>query len=333
MNTYKYLQSLGLAVLVSLALGGQSVDGRDKKDDKTDGANSSGRGHSSAPARVSSSSHGKQQHVGPSSSRGSSYVQRQGKSSGGPSVHQRSAVAQSSHQNTPKNLAGNSHSRGGIDRQRGYASARALNETVPEHIVTQRSHPDRIRVENRHGPQVIDHGSNRGHALAQNDRSPRVIDHGSIRGHALAQNDRGSRVFDSGSRRGHDWAHHSTWYRSAGDYHLGVWRDDPAWCPDRSWAWHHQHRFFWNGIWVIGDYPSFGYDPGVYTYDPQPLYPVGSTGLAVQSALAEQGYYDGPIDGVVGEGTRGAIADYQNDHNLPVTGLIDDELLSALGIT
>ena len=83
---------------------------------------------------------------------------------------------------------------------------------------------------------------------------------------------------------------------------------------------------------MIGDYPRFGYDPVGYQYDPQPLYPVNSTVVSVQNVLAQDGYYDGPIDGIAGGGTRGAIADYQSDHGLPVSGLIDAELLSSLGL-
>jgi len=349
-----------VAALVSLALSAQSVDGRDKKDDKKDSKSDTVRGQSSAPARVSSSSHGKQhvasssqgkqrvtspshekqhvassthgksqQRIASSSSRGSDNTKRLEKSSGGPSVHQRSSVAHSSHQKAPKDLVAlDSHSRSGIDRQRGYSSKRGMDETVSKHNLASRGQSDKIRVDKQHGSRAVDRGFDRSQTLAQTDRSSRVYGSSSNRVYDSGS----SRVYNSGSRRIYDSAHHSTWYRNAGDYRLGVWRGDTDWYPDRSWAWHNQHRFFWNGAWVIGIYPSFGYDPGYYTYDPRPLYPVDSTGVVVQRALADAGYYNGPIDGIVGYGTRGAIADYQNDHNLPVTGLIDDELMSSLGL-
>jgi peptidoglycan hydrolase-like protein with peptidoglycan-binding domain len=53
----------------------------------------------------------------------------------------------------------------------------------------------------------------------------------------------------------------------------------------------------------------------------------------VQSGLAQRGYYHGPIDGEIGSGSRQAIRAFQAAQSLPVTGLIDPELLKALGIS
>jgi peptidoglycan hydrolase-like protein with peptidoglycan-binding domain len=52
----------------------------------------------------------------------------------------------------------------------------------------------------------------------------------------------------------------------------------------------------------------------------------------VQSALGKRGYYRGPIDGVIGAGSRRAIRNFQTDQGLPVTGSIDRKLLGALRI-
>ena len=52
----------------------------------------------------------------------------------------------------------------------------------------------------------------------------------------------------------------------------------------------------------------------------------------VQRSLASQGYYNGEIDGILGDGTREAIADFQKDNNLPITGYITKSLLNALGL-
>jgi peptidoglycan hydrolase-like protein with peptidoglycan-binding domain len=52
----------------------------------------------------------------------------------------------------------------------------------------------------------------------------------------------------------------------------------------------------------------------------------------VQADLAQQGYHPGPIDGVVGSRTGAAIAAYQRDNGLPVTGTIDGALLQSLGV-
>jgi hypothetical protein len=51
---------------------------------------------------------------------------------------------------------------------------------------------------------------------------------------------------------------------------------------------------------------------------------------AVQFALSKLGYYRGPIDNIIGAGTRRAIRAFQTDQALPVTGLIDRKVLTAL---
>jgi len=51
---------------------------------------------------------------------------------------------------------------------------------------------------------------------------------------------------------------------------------------------------------------------------------------AVQSALSKLGYYRGPIDGIIEAGSRRAIGAFQTDQALPVTGLIDRKVLTAL---
>jgi len=93
--------------------------------------------------------------------------------------------------------------------------------------------------------------------------------------------------------------------------------------------------YYWNGgYW----YPAYGYSPiySSYAYN-EPIY--GYNNLApgqviynVQAALRDQGYYRGSIDGLVGPGTRGALASYQRDHGLVVTEAIDEPTLVTLGL-
>ena len=61
-----------------------------------------------------------------------------------------------------------------------------------------------------------------------------------------------------------------------------------------------------------------------------PIY--GGTAYSVQRALAERGFYYGAIDGLIGPMTRGAIASFQSEAGLPVTGEIHASLLRALGL-
>jgi hypothetical protein len=65
----------------------------------------------------------------------------------------------------------------------------------------------------------------------------------------------------------------------------------------------------------------------------QPSTPVTAdraTRRKAQQALKDKGYYDGPVDGLIGPGTRTAIRKYQQDQNLSVTGQIDQQTLSRL---
>jgi hypothetical protein len=53
---------------------------------------------------------------------------------------------------------------------------------------------------------------------------------------------------------------------------------------------------------------------------------------SVQQALARAGYYNGPIDGNIGPMSRRAIANYQGDRGLRVTGNPNNSLLRSLGL-
>ncbi len=53
----------------------------------------------------------------------------------------------------------------------------------------------------------------------------------------------------------------------------------------------------------------------------------------VQTALYTYGYYSGAIDGLVGPGTKAALAKFQEDWNLKITGTITPETLDALKIS
>lgn len=56
------------------------------------------------------------------------------------------------------------------------------------------------------------------------------------------------------------------------------------------------------------------------------------TEASVQRALAQRGYYRGPIDGDMGPGSRAAVARYQADNGMKPTGAINDGLLRSLGL-
>lgn len=106
-----------------------------------------------------------------------------------------------------------------------------------------------------------------------------------------------------------------------------------SWDRGSSHTWNH-HHYRWNdGNWVIIDSGAYGYPYGYDNgYDSERTYDSRSLAAAVQVRLTRQGYDPGPADGVIGGQTRQAIADFQNDHRLPVTGQIDSPLLQTMGI-
>ncbi|WP_455201561.1 peptidoglycan-binding domain-containing protein, partial [Kaarinaea lacus] len=52
-----------------------------------------------------------------------------------------------------------------------------------------------------------------------------------------------------------------------------------------------------------------------------------------QMRLIHKGYKPGPADGLVGKKTRKAVANFQWDSGLPITGELDKSTLKALGLT
>ncbi len=79
----------------------------------------------------------------------------------------------------------------------------------------------------------------------------------------------------------------------------------------------------WGYPYWYDDYgPDYAYSPGSYSGN--------SAATTVQQDLAQQGYYTGPVDGIVGPMTRAAIRAYQRDNGLPVTGAINNNLMNAL---
>lgn len=60
--------------------------------------------------------------------------------------------------------------------------------------------------------------------------------------------------------------------------------------------------------------------------------PVNSLDYSVQQALADLGYYNGPLDGIIGPMSRLAIANFQADNGLEPTGIIDEYLVEYLQI-
>jgi hypothetical protein len=82
-------------------------------------------------------------------------------------------------------------------------------------------------------------------------------------------------------------------------------------------------------------YP-YGYYTGVQPDDntaPANGAPVADTTVqAVQTELTQLGYYNGPVDAIFGPATRDAVAKYQIDKQLDVTGSLSPDTLQSLGL-
>jgi Putative peptidoglycan binding domain len=112
---------------------------------------------------------------------------------------------------------------------------------------------------------------------------------------------------------------------------------------DRAWWRSHYNRIvFVNGGWYYWNagywFPAWGYDTNVYYPYDGPIY--GYNGLTpdqvivdVQEQLQRDGYYNGPIDGILGPMTREAIAAFQADNGLAITSVIDEPTLATLGVS
>jgi hypothetical protein len=138
-------------------------------------------------------------------------------------------------------------------------------------------------------------------------------------------------------------------------------RHDANWHGDwdrRHAHFDHGHFFvFVDGFWCGLDagffpwdyYPYYGYDYYPYDYytadvpqhdndNTEPAYndngvPVADpTVQAVQTQLTQQGYYNGPADGIFGPTTRDAVAKYQIAKNLNITGSLSPDMLQSLGL-
>ena len=117
----------------------------------------------------------------------------------------------------------------------------------------------------------------------------------------------------------------------------------PQWHDTWWYNSYHPHIVFIYGGWYYWDnsywYPAWGYAPdSVYVYDgpiyaSNPAEDPGQVVANVQSALQEQGYYQGEVDGVLGPQTRAALAEYQSAQGLEPTGLVDEPTLETLGMS
>jgi hypothetical protein len=152
----------------------------------------------------------------------------------------------------------------------------------------------------------------------------------------------------------HDASWHRDWDRHHSHFHQDKvfvfisgfwWGLDPWLYPYYAYDYYPYDDYDYNPYDYNNGY-SYNYSGnpyGYYNYSPynnvdEPDYPdsgqsaINATVSAVQSELAKIGYYNSTIDGVLGDQTEAAIASYQQDNNLSVTGTLDTATLQSLGI-
>jgi hypothetical protein len=131
--------------------------------------------------------------------------------------------------------------------------------------------------------------------------------------------DRDRDYSNDGRRRDSDrgWSRYQ-YYRAPSNAYRG-------WNTGRTYSWNN-HRYHWyDGSWIIIN-PGYDYVESRSTR----TYVGGNDVYRVQAQLNRRGYDAGPADGVMGGNTRRAIARFQRDRGLRVTGEIDRSLLLAL---
>ena len=114
------------------------------------------------------------------------------------------------------------------------------------------------------------------------------------------------------------------------------------WHDQGWWHSHSNNVVFVFGGWYAFNagywYPAWGYAPNSYYAYDGPIYaynnlPPDQVIANVQTALQQQGYYQGEVDGLLGPQTRAAVADYQRANGLAETAAIDQPTLESLGMS
>ena len=137
----------------------------------------------------------------------------------------------------------------------------------------------------------------------------------------------------------HDWDRHHAHFDHG---HIFVFTDG-FWWGLYPWDYYPYDAYSSYPSDSYGDYDYNDYPYGSYDYNPQDPYsyysgyaaPTQSSNAvvsSVQSQLAKLGYYRGAVDGVTGDETEAALARYQEDNDLSVTGTLTAATLQSLGL-
>jgi len=206
------------------------------------------------------------------------------------------------------------------------------------------------RVRERHTNTTVSSGIA---AKAQvRDRNPRFNDQARLQNNVAVNRDRnfrnrnfsGNNTANIGVNRNRNVTVTNNWRgsRFSGRQYAAFRNYHRQWHDRNWWSSHYNRIIFVSGGWYFWDggywYPAWGYAPNAYYSYDGPIYGYGNLTpdqvvVEVQTQLQRDGYYAGPIDGVLGPMTRQAIAAFQADHGLAITSTVDEPTLSTLGLS
>jgi hypothetical protein len=201
--------------------------------------------------------------------------------------------------------------------------------------------------------QIARENISRSNSIARSSSGNRTISHMSRARNGAAQVKNGNATLRA------DWRNHvfaqrsATWQRNWDRRHDHWWNGHRCHFVNGSWIIFDLGFYPWDTFWYpYGNYYGYGYYPYLYNYDPgyydsygyqdEEYYGTNSDDVTVHSAdsivanaqerLAQQGYYRGEIDGILGSETSRAIARFQSNQGLRVTGVLTRDTVEALGL-
>jgi hypothetical protein len=212
--------------------------------------------------------------------------------------------------------------------QQFYYYSGARTSGLTQHAFVQHA-PDRSTTPHAGSRTTVTHQQNRAPSTAKQDgrigksQMTAAAVRRAIANHNVARHD---------ANWHRDWNKHR-FHRNNGRVFVFLdgfwWGLSPAYFP---WAY---YPYYANGDYPY-DYYSSPYDYDDYddqsAYTDSDQYGNNATLSAVQSELAKLGSYQGQIDGVEGDETQAALARYQQDHDLSVTGTLTGATLQSLGL-
>ena len=227
------------------------------------------------------------------------------------------------------------------EQVRQQAAPRAISQQAQgSHVASQNQRQQRVAAPNsisRNSQSGVSENQNHKNRLnsSQAVSSQQVVNGGAVRSPRQLSGGGGSSRAQSVNNSGGAQQYQVTpnaQYNGNNNYG-GLWTQANThsdWSHDGQHSWNNHNYRWYQGGWLIIDglfnpfysNGNVGYSNGGYNGS--------SVASSVQSRLNQLGYYNGPIDGDLGPGSRNAIANYQRDNNLYVNGRINNNLLQSL---